>query len=183
MCFGPERAVASSRTELSRSSLTAQPCRALTMQHENPTARYELSFKAQNLLPSCRAAYHVSIPASRPRAAEPGEADGIHHTPRDIESVCWCHVLVPRAGTTTAIPHCCIKRRTHSSFFAKALGKKGLQSHSRGFMAEMEETYSRVTSKTPALPKALSSPWGEQGPARSHAPLCHPTRCGFTGIA
>lgn len=132
--------------------------RALTMQHENPTARYELSFKAQNLLPSCRAAYHVSIPASRPRAAGPGEAEGIHRTPRDIESVCrylcrylcWYHPSHNPAAASSAGPT--------AAFSLKPLGKKGLQSHSRGFMAEMEERYSRVTSKTPALPKPLSSP-------------------------
>lgn len=99
--------------EPSRCSLMDQPCRALTMQHENPTARYKLSFKARKpagVLLSRIPRKHSCQPGPGRRGLARRMGSTIRH-----ESVCRYH------GSCTTLLHQC---RTHSSFFPKSLGGK-----------------------------------------------------------
>lgn len=141
----------------SRYSLMDQARRALTMQHENPTVRYKLSFKARKpagVLLSRIPRKHSCQPAQDSGAWQGGWA--LRYTARHR-----VHVPVSRQlyHAAPSVPD------PQQLFPPKPLGKKGRQSRSRGFMAEMEERYGRATSKTPALPEPLSSPQGAQGPA------------------
>jgi len=71
----------------SQRSLTVQPCRASTTQHENPTARYKLSFQAGK---------PAGVPPSRIPRKHSCQPDGLHRPPPDIEST--------SAGPTAAFP-------------------------------------------------------------------------------
>lgn len=99
------------------------------MQAENPRASSKLSFKAQ------KPAGVLLSRIPRKHSCQDGAWQGGWAARRDT---------APCASPTAAPPA--------AAFPPEPLGTKGLQSHSRGFMAATEERYSGVTSKTPALP-------------------------------
>lgn len=139
-----------------------QPRRALTMQHENPTARYGLSFKARK--PAGILLSRIPRKHSCQPARDGGARQGRWAPPYAASQ--GVHVPVPRQ-LYHAAPSPPDPQQLFLSPHPRAFGgKKGLQSCSRGFMAEVEARYSTATSKTPALPEPLSSP---QGRTRSSA--------------
>lgn len=103
------------------------------MRDENPRASSKLSFKAQ------KPAGVLLSRIPRKHSCQDGAWQGGGAAPRDTASPCQPH------GSSSAAPPA-------AAFPPEPSGTKGLQSHSRGFMAETEERYGGVTSKTSALP-------------------------------